>query len=169
MAEPKGSRLMPQYVLDNSTISQIYLAFYKDRFPSFWLRFDGLVASGRATSVRAVEVELNRLSKVSFAVQELKRLNRDFFSTPTSDEQNFVARIFGVQHFRSLIDAKAKQMGREVADPYIIAKAGASMDMCVVTEEKFSPNAARIPNVCEHFGIACINLEGLMEREGWQF
>lgn len=160
---------MPQYVLDDNTISQIYLAFYKDRFPSFWRRFDDLVVSGRATSVRAVELELNRLPKVSFAVPELKRLNRDFFSTPTSDEQNFVARIFEVPHFHNLINAKAKQTGREVADPYIIAKAGASMDMCVVTEEKFSPNAAKIPNVCDRFDVDCINLEGLMQREGWQF
>ncbi len=43
------------------------------------------------------------------------------------------------------------------------------MGMCVVTEEVRRPNAARIPNVCDHFGIGCINLEQLMEREGWQF
>ncbi len=41
--------------------------------------------------------------------------------------------------------------------------------MIVVTEETFRPNAAKIPNVCQHFGIECINLRQLMEREGWRF
>lgn len=160
---------MPQYVLDTNTISQIYRAFYKDRFPSLWSRFEDLVSSGAATSVRAVEVELRRRSALALAIQELKELNRDFFSTPTGTEQEFVARIFRVRRFHSLIDAKARQMGREVADPYLIAKAGVLADGCVVTEEVGRPNAARIPNVCQHFGIDCTNLEGLMQREGWQF
>ena len=160
---------MPQYVLDANTISQIYRAFYKDRFPSFWRRFDGLVLSGRAASVSAVEAELHRRSGLAFAIQELKQLNRDFFSTPTSDEQNFVARIFQVPHFQGLISIQAVQRGWEVADPYIIAKAGVLADGCVVTEEERRPNAAKIPNVCDYFGIDCINLEELMEREGWQF
>ena len=160
---------MPHYILDTSTLSQIYRAFYKDRFPSFWRRFDGLVSSGRATSVSAVEAELNRRSGLAFAIQELKQLNRDFFSTPTGDEQNFVSRIFSVPHFRSLVSAQAIQRGWEVADPYIIAKAGVLADGCVVTEEERRPNAAKIPNVCDYFGVDCINLEELMEREGWQF
>ena len=41
--------------------------------------------------------------------------------------------------------------------------------MCVVTEEIYRPNAAKIPNVCEYFNIECINLQQLMIREGWQF
>ena len=57
-----------------------------------------------------------------------------------------------------------------MADPFIIAKAGVSLEeSCVVTEEADRPNAVRIPNVCEYFNIECINLEQLMEREGWQF
>lgn len=160
---------MPHYILDTSTISQIYRAFYKDRFPSFWRRFDGLVESGGATSVSAVEVELHRRSAVAFAIPELRQLNRDFFATPTSAEQEFVARIFRVRRFRSLISAQAVQRGEEVADPYLIAKAGIIADGCVVTEEEHRPNAAKIPNVCDHFGIDCVNLEGLMQREGWQF
>jgi hypothetical protein len=39
----------------------------------------------------------------------------------------------------------------------------------VVTEEEKKANAARIPNVCEYFGVNCVNLEGFMERKGWAF
>ena len=40
--------------------------------------------------------------------------------------------------------------GKPVADPFVIAK-------------------AKIPNVCNHFGILCINLDGFMEKENWTF
>jgi len=38
-----------------------------------------------------------------------------------------------------------------------------------VTTELFKDNAAGIPNVCEHFSIPHINLEGFMQQEGWVF
>lgn len=59
-------------------------------------------------------------------------------------------------------------VGDPAADPFVIARAKI-IGGCVVTEEKLKPNAAQIPNVCDHFGIDCTNLEGLIEAEGWQF
>ncbi len=159
---------MTEYSLDTSTLSQIYRSLYKDRFPSFWVRFNELISSGRASSVSEVEAELSGVSGLLAAVQELKLLNPDFFSLPSSEEQDFVAEIFNVPHFLNLISAKAMAKGTPVADPFVIAKAGPT-GMCVVTEEARRPNAARIPNVCDHFGIECINLQELMEREGWRF
>ena len=58
--------------------------------------------------------------------------------------------------------------GKPVADPFVIARAKIS-GACVVTQEKKTDNAAKIPNVCDHFGIRCINLEGFMEKESWKF
>ena len=43
------------------------------------------------------------------------------------------------------------------------------MTGCVVTEERIKPNAVKIPNVCDHFDIDCINFETLMVLENWQF
>ncbi len=40
---------------------------------------------------------------------------------------------------------------------------------CVVTQEKMKDNAAKIPNVCEHFAIPYIDLESFMERENLIF
>ena len=161
---------MMDYALDSNTLSQVYRFYYKDRFPSFWDKFYELVSSGRAGSISEIEAEMNRLLGLDAAVRELKRLAPEFFATPSHEEQQFVARILGVPHFRSIIGAKAITKGTPVADPFLIAKAGASArDMIVVTEETFRPNAAKIPNVCQHFGIECINLRQLMEREGWRF
>ena len=160
---------MTDYSLDSNTLSQIYRFYYQDRFPSFWSRFHALISAGRASSVSEVEAELTRRLGLVAAVQELKQLNQDFFSLPSTQEQGFITRIFGVPHFHNLLSAKAIAKGDPVADPFLIAKAGASMGVCVVTEETRRPNAVRIPNVCDCFGIECINLQQMMEREGWQF
>jgi hypothetical protein len=160
---------MTDYSLDTSTLSQIYRSYYKNRFPSFWVRFNELVSSRRAVSVSEVEAELTRAVGIPSVVQELKQLNQGFFSLPSPEEQEFMARIFSVPHFQNLLSAKAITKGTPVADPFVIAKAGASIGMCVVTEEVRRPNATRIPNVCDYFDIECINLEQVMEREGWRF
>lgn len=42
----------------------------------------------------------------------------------------------------------------------------------ISTREVFNelqPNAAKIPNVCAHFKIPCIDLEEFMHRQGWTF
>lgn len=157
------------YVLDTNTISQIYRFYYRDRFPSFWDRFIDLVVTGRAISVSEAEDELSRRSGLDIAISDLKQMNPNFFSVPTPQEQQFISRIFAVPHFRGLISAKARAKGTPVADPFIIAKASTALGLCVVTEELFRPNAAAIPNVCHHFNIDCINLQQLMEHEGWRF
>ena len=160
---------MTDYSLDTNTLSLVYRFYYKDRFPSFWSRFNNLVISGRAYSVSEVEAELRQRSGLIAAVQQLKQLNQEFFTLPSAEEQAYIGHIFNVPHFRNLISAKAIAKGSPVADPFVIAKAGASMGICVVTEESRLPNAVRIPNVCDHFDIECINLQQLMQREGWQF
>ena len=80
----------------------------------------------------------------------------------------FVGDIFSVQHFQMLVNKKARLKGLPCADPFIIARAKV-INGCVVTEEKRTPNAAKIPNVCEHFGVEYTNLQGFMKKEGWTF
>jgi len=67
-----------------------------------------------------------------------------------------------------MVRKQERLKGKPVADPFVIARAQISGG-CVVTEEKNTKNAARIPNVCAHFHMPCINLEGFMEKENWKF
>jgi len=39
----------------------------------------------------------------------------------------------------------------------------------VVTLEGEPRNGAKIPNICRHFRIPCVSLEGFMEEENWTF
>ena len=91
-----------------------------------------------------------------------------FFSPSTVEELKFVTEIFKVQHFQAMIRNKERLQGKHVADPFVIARAKI-FNCQVVTIEFFKDNAAGIPNVCKHFSIPCINLEGFMKQEGWTF
>ena len=94
--------------------------------------------------------------------------NEDIFSAPTSDEGRYVAQIFKVAHFQNNIEGKKLLNGGYVADPFVIARAAVA-SAAVVSMETYKPNAADIPNICDHFGVRCLSLEKFMEAEGWKF
>lgn len=144
----------------------LFRYYYADRFPSLWEKFDDLVLEHRIISVREVRNELGgRGDRLSDWVKE----HRELFHTPATGELHLVAEIFKVPHFQMLIRKKERLSGKPVADPFVIASAWALEERCVVTQEIKKPDAARIPNICEHFDISCLNLEAFMEEEEWRF
>jgi hypothetical protein len=58
--------------------------------------------------------------------------------------------------------------GCRKADSFVVARAYA-IGGTVVTAERLKPNAVKVPNICAHFKIPCLDLEGFMENEGWEF
>jgi len=154
------------YVVDTNSWS-VLRNFYPKAFKTFWQQLDALVAGGEVVSVREVQNELKRVSH-SEHLDEWLDANKGLFSGPTEDELEFVAEIFKIDHFRQLVGRHQVLVGNPAADPFVIARAKI-LGGCVVTEEKLKPNAAQIPNVCDHFDIECVNLEGLIEAEGWEF
>ncbi len=79
-----------------------------------------------------------------------------------------MARIYEVPNFQRNIERQKLLKGGKSADAFVIAKAAVSGG-AVVTEESWKPNAAKIPNICGHFGIQCFTLENFMENENWRF
>lgn len=140
--------------------------YYPDRFPSLWERFDEMVNAQRMVSVSEVARELEgQEDRLSTWVGD----NTSFFRPPTTDEMHFVAQIFEVRHFQTLIRQQERLQGRPVADPFVIAKARVIENGCVFTTEKTKKNAAQITNVCDHFHIPHMNLETFMHNENWTF
>ena len=153
------------YVFDSDTMIDLFKYYYFERFPTLWLHFDKLVSSQKIISVSEVSKELEGWEdRLAVWVKN----HRDFFSKPDAAEFAFVTEIFKITHFQAMIRKKQRLQGKPVADPFVIAKAKASGG-CVVTQEKIKENAAKIPNVCLHFSIPCINLEEFMEKENWTF
>jgi Domain of unknown function (DUF4411) len=154
------------YVFDNSPLSALFRNYYRKSFPSLWQRFDQLVNGGRLVSTREVFREIEDSRDESLLVWAKK--NRELFATPTPEEGAFVTRIYAVRHFQQNIEQKKLLRGGKVADPFVIARA-ACENRTVVTTEVKRPNAVKIPNICEHFGVDCMSLAEFMEAENWTF
>jgi hypothetical protein len=154
------------YVLDTNSW-RVLQNYYPSAFPSLWSTFDDFVSAGNILSVSEVFIELGSQLRSPY-VQAWINGHKSLFLPPTSEETEFVRDIFAVLHFQGLIRREQRLKKTPVADPFVIASAHVR-GSCVVTEESLKPNAAKIPNVCQHFGVDCCNFEGLMTREGWSF
>ena len=154
------------YVFDTNAFSQLFHSYYRDRFPSLWAQFNSLVEAGAITSTREVarEIEDDRV----VALRDWAKKHTHLFPAPSAEEARVVSLIFSVDHFQQVIETKKLYKGGKNADPFVVARAW-TLDGIVVTMERERPNAARIPNICRHFDVECISLEGFMEREGWRF
>jgi hypothetical protein len=155
-----------QYVFDTSAFI-IIGHYYPDQFPTFWKRFSTAVDSGEIVSVREALNELSTKASRPWLGDWVKA-NSGIFQVPTAAETAFVGEIFRIPHFQMLVGGKARLSGKPVADPFVIAAAKV-LEGTVVSEETKKPNAARIPNVCEHFGIPCVTVEGFLAEKGWRF
>ncbi len=154
------------HVFDTSSL-RVLSNYYPDRFRTFWQRFDEAVAKGMVVSVREVHNEIeNQITKEWF--RDWVKSHRAMFLTPGANETSFVAKIFSVIHFQALVGETQRLKGQPVADPFVIACAHVQQGT-VVTEEVKKPNAAKIPNICEHFGVRCTNVEGFLSDHGWEF
>ena len=154
------------YVFDNSPLSTLFRNYYPSRFPSLWKRFDILIKDGTIVSTREVLREIN-----DGPIETLRawaKDNHELFPAPTAVEGEYVTKIFAVGHLQQNIEMQKLLRGGKNADPFVVAK-GAVEKRAVVTMEKFKDNAAKIPNICRHFGVPCITLEQFMGKEGWSF
>ena len=154
------------YVFDTNALSQLFHSYYPRRFPTLWENFDALVQGGRITSTREVrrEIEDDRVADL----RNWAATHPELFPAPSADEARFIVEIFSVAHFQQVIEQKKLLKGGKNADPFIISRARL-IDGVVVTMEGKPLNGAKIPNICEHFGITCFSLEDFMEAEGWVF
>lgn len=154
------------YVFDTSSLRSLQ-HFYPSVFKSIWNGLDTFVQQQKLISTREVWNELER-QNISADVLAWAKQNKHIFTTPNAAELQFVAQIFQVKHFHSLIGEQQRLKGMPVADPFVIACAKVRGGT-VVTEEQMKPAAAKIPNVCSHFNIPCIDLEEFMQQQAWIF
>jgi hypothetical protein len=157
--------MQPPYIFDTNSFT-VLSNYYPDHFKTFWKQFEAGIAAGQILSCKEVYSELESYSKNW--IWGWAQASKPLFEPPTADEAAFVAEIFAVPHFQSLIGAEKILKGSHVADPFVIASARVRKGT-VVTEEKLKPKATKIPNVCEHFGVGCTNVEGFLKQNGWEF
>jgi hypothetical protein len=113
---------------------------------------------------RIAKFKTGRRRACAYGLRQISRYSR----RRSPAEGAFVARIYAVNHFQQNIEQQKLLKGGRNADPFVIAKAAVE-DRAVVTMEILKPNAAKIPNICQHFNVRCFSLEEFMAAEGWVF
>lgn len=155
------------YVFDTSPLSTLFRNFYPNVFRQLWRDFDVLVGDGDILSTREVRREIE-VSPIA-SMREWAVGHPELFPAPGVEETQFVARVFlEVPHFQNIVEGKKLLAGGLLADPFVIARAHVE-GATVVTMERLRPNAADIPNICQHYDIRCLSLEQFMEEEAWEF
>lgn len=157
-----------KYVFDTNVFRQIYASYYRDIFPSLWDNLEPLLRNGTISSTSVVLSELTYQGLAQDGLSWL-RSRPGLFPPTTRDEGNFLRRIYAVEHFRQQnIGVRELYKGGNHADPYIVARAEL-LDAAVVTQETYKVHSAKIPNICEYFGIRCIKLDEFMIDQNWKF
>ncbi len=137
--------------------------YYSSVFTSFWEQFDQIVAGDEIIAAREV---YNEISRRGDFVSEWADENRQLFQDPTPEELTEAQRI--LHRHPELIRRQNIAGGLPVADPFVIAQ-GYCRGLIVVSNEMYTPNAHKIPNICEEMNVPHMNFDGFMENEGWAF
>jgi hypothetical protein len=111
-----------KYVFDTSSLSNVLRHYYRDRFPSFWQKYNQMISEKQVVSVREVRFELSERFDDTI-INQIREYNPDFFEDPTTEELNFVKEIYSIAHFRQNLEKKKLLQGGYFADPFIIVKA----------------------------------------------
>ena len=165
-----------KYIIDSSSLINIFRNFSEDTFPTFWKEFYKMVDKNKIISVREAlnEIKDNQDRLSSWAQERKKTL----FLKPIEEELEFIEKIFQETNYQKLIDRKKIKSGGHMADPFIIAKAK-HVNGCVITEDGFflsgrlknekGNGKISLASVCRDINIDCVNFNGFMKKEGWEF
>lgn len=155
------------YCVDTSSISELR-AYRRDVFPAIWDKISELIAQGRLVAPREVLRELERGDPDIYAWAKAQPIFADL------DDQQLAA----ARDIQSRFDLTDRDATGPMADELVVALplsrvAGRLMpgdSYIVVTQEsRGGRGSSKIPNVCDAFGIPCIKLADLFQREGLLF
>ena len=142
--------------------------YYPEQFPSFWNKFDQAVEIGKIISVREVFRELDQDASAPHLSDWIEH-HKNIFMIPNAEATQFVSTIFSFPHFQALVSEKKSLSWSSVRRSVYHCLGKGYERLCCYRGKRETENAAKIPNVCHHFGIDCTNLQGFMEREDWSF
>lgn len=145
------------YVFDASSI-ELMIQLFPPRFKTLWLTIEQAIDEGQIISVYEAYKALN-----SVASTEWKNAHKRIFKKITMCQGLFLKEFFTAKkgQFQSCVTATDLYKGLPVTVPFVIACAQVN-DAIVVSEDN-------IKNICREFGLRCLNFEGVMAAEGWEF
>jgi Domain of unknown function (DUF4411) len=149
------------YLLDANVIITAKDSYYAiDQVPEFW---EWLVHQGEAGNVKVPSEILDEVSPGADKNDLFYQWRKDKATVAAlllaeEVDQVQVQRVLEEGYAPDLMDQELEVIG---SDPFLIAYAMAHIDRTVVTTEVSSPAKQRqnrkIPDVCDYFGVRCIN------------
>lgn len=154
--------LLPGYVIDTNALIDLWRRRYpRDVFPTLWQRFEEITSSGELIAPKEALSELQRQHDELYAWAKKQK----FFKDLDPEQIQNVKEILKL--FPSLIDEKKTVPD---ADPFVVALA-LTKGWKVVSSENLAGTSTRkrIPDVCNHYKIACLTLLDFFRDRKWNF
>ena len=169
------------YIIDSSSLIEIQRRYPIDIFPSVWKHLHELVMDGKLIAPVEVKKELlEGYDSLKGWIHTHEGMFRDFDDDLIIRTQSILGR------FPRMADSESEKLYN--ADPFIIALALLLQEkpqrelvphiITVVTDERgklgtnpklHENNMKKIPDVCEKYGIECMDHIGIFRKEGWMF
>lgn len=150
------------FSFDTSAFLDVSSRWYPlDVFPNVWQRLDELISVGHLVAVDEV---LRELERGDDEIYQWAKQRSQAFQALDRDIQNAAQEVLSV--FPRLVDSRT---GKSFGDPFVIAHAKCRGLTIVTGEVGGTVTRPKIPNVCDHFKIRCINVVALFREQGWKF
>jgi len=169
------------YIIDSSSLIELQRRYPSDIFPSVWEHIHELAFAGRL--IAPIEVKKELLEGYDILLQWVT--DHDFVFKEFDDDL-IVKTQEVLGQFPRIADSESDKLYH--ADPFVVSLALAmkkqpqqtliTYKIWVVTNEKgklsgnpnlHPNNMKKIPDVCAHLGIDCIDHFGMFREENWLF
>lgn len=153
------------YVLDTNIIRTLLNFFPKKgkRFEEVWDKIDENIQAGIFISTDECYNELAKQFSDKTEQYEWFHEHKELFKNPDDKESLIISKLLLNPKMRETVHQKNILENRPSADVYIVAKAKA-LGATVVTAEKFKPNSAQLPNLCNELNVPFISYDEFMAR-----
>lgn len=151
------------YILDTNIIRTLLTYFPKKgkRFEEVWEKIDKKIKDEEYISVDECYNELKKQFSDKSEQYQWFHGHKAMFKNPDDKESVIISQLFMNPKMRETIHQKNILENRPSADVYIAAKAKI-LNATVVTNEKYKPHSAQLPNLCEELDVSCISYDDFM-------
>jgi hypothetical protein len=157
-----------KYLLDANSFIEPANKYYRlTSSTRFW---DSLIDANRRGVVFSIhEIKVEILKKSDDLAAWAKVRGDEFFLKLDTTDLAKVSQVVDWVQKHSIFTQANRQSFFNGADPFLIAKANTG-GYTIVTFEQHHENSpkVKIPTVCQHFNVPCIDLHRLVEAEGIQ-
>lgn len=164
---------MHRYWLDANVLIEAHNRSYPfDVATTFWRSLAGQIEEGNIVSARRVYKEVAEQERHQDAVANFVRSRRQYLCQPSSKEVDaFVGKVEDyIFNSGRYLATEAWRFSRG-ADPWVIAHAAVDSGVVVTKESALRPEAQviRIPDVCSHFEVKCVDTIEMFRQLGITF